>query len=112
MTKREMREPTFMVLSVLAQGPQHGYALISETKKLSGGRIVLQPGTLYSSLDRLREEGLVSVVREEVVDSRMRRYYELTDTGAEELMAEVKRLEANVQLARTSLRLRPAGGLA
>lgn len=75
-------------------------------------RTVLEPGTLYSSLDRLREEGLVSVVREEVVDSRMRRYYELTDTGAEELTAEVKRLEANVQLARTSLRLRPAGGLA
>jgi PadR family transcriptional regulator PadR len=101
-----------MVLSVLAQGPQHGYALLRQTKKLSEGRVVLQPGTLYSSLDRLKEEGLVSIVREEVVDSRLRRYYELTDAGAEELATEVRRLEANVQLAKAGLRLRPAGDMA
>lgn len=101
-----------MVLSVLAQGPQHGYALLGETKKLSGGRVTLQPGTLYASLDRLKEEGLVRVVREEIVDSRMRRYYELTDTGADELTEEVQRLEANVKIAKAGLSLRPAGGVA
>lgn len=107
-----MREPTFMVLSVLAHGPQHGYALLSETKRLSEGRVSLQPGTLYASLDRLREEGVVTVVREEVVDGRLRRYYELTDSGVEELSNEVRRLDANVRLAKASLRLRPVGGMA
>lgn len=101
-----------MVLSALAQGPQHGYALLGETKRLSGGRVVLQPGTLYASLDRLREEGLVRVVREETVGSRMRRYYELTDTGVDELAGEVQRLEANVKIAKAGLRLRPVGGMA
>lgn len=107
-----MREPTFMVLSVLAQGSQHGYALLAETKRLSEGRVALQPGTLYASLDRLREEGLIIVVREEVVGSRLRRYYDLTDAGVDELHREVKRLDANVRLAKASLQLRPAGGLA
>ncbi|MFW0774784.1 PadR family transcriptional regulator [Paenarthrobacter nitroguajacolicus] len=69
-----MREPTFMVLSALAQGPQHGYALLAETKRLSDGRVALQSGTLYASLDRLREEGLVIVVREEVVGSSTRTF--------------------------------------
>lgn len=115
MNKRPMREPTFLILSVLAQGPAHGYALITETKKLSGGRVTLQPGTLYTALDRLKAEGLVSVAREEIVDSRLRRYYELTDVGAGELGGEISRLESNVVAAKASLQIRSArlaGGLA
>lgn len=115
MNKRQMREPTFLILSVLAQGPSHGYALLTETKKLSGGRVSLQPGTLYTALERLKEEGLVNIAREEVVDSRLRRYYELTDLGAEELGGEIARLEANVIAGRAALKIRTAqlaGGLA
>ncbi|MFE4229955.1 PadR family transcriptional regulator [Arthrobacter sp. NPDC056886] len=110
-----MREPTFLILSVLAQGASHGYALLTETKKLSAGRVTLQPGTLYTALERLKEEGLVIVAREEIVDSRLRRYYELTDLGADELGGEIARLEANASAGRASLRIRSAqlaGGLA
>ncbi|MFI1995211.1 PadR family transcriptional regulator [Actinoplanes sp. NPDC020271] len=47
-----MREPTFWALTVLASGPHHGYGLIREADRLSGGRVRLQPGTLYATLAR------------------------------------------------------------
>lgn len=107
-----MREPTFLILTALARGRHHGYSLLTETKKLSGGRVTLQPGSLYTTLDRLKEEGLVRDAGDEVVDGRLRRYYTLTDDGANALKTEVGRLEANADAARLSLRVRAAGGLA
>ncbi|UWX96874.1 PadR family transcriptional regulator [Arthrobacter zhaoxinii] len=108
MSKHEMREPTFLVLSALADGPKHGYALIAETKDLSGGRVKLQPGTLYGVLDRLREDGLVEISGEDVVDGRARRYYRITDVGAVTLAREADRLAANARQAMSKLRLRAA----
>jgi DNA-binding PadR family transcriptional regulator len=86
----------------------HGYGVIQEVAALSGGRVKLRPGTLYGALDRLSEQGLVEVKHEEVVDGRLRRYYELTKDGAELLEAEVKRLSHNAQTARTRLKSRLA----
>ena len=112
MTNTEMREPTFLVLTALARGRHHGYSLLQETKKLSGGRVSLRPGSLYATLDRLQDEGLVRDAGEEVVSGRLRRYYALTDDGAAALAAEASRLEANAQAARTSLRMRVHGATA
>lgn len=103
-----MREPTFLVLSALADGPKHGYALISEAKVLSDGRVKLQPGTLYGVLDRLREDGLVEVSGEDVVDGRARRYYRITENGAATLSREAERLAANARQAMSKLKLRAA----
>lgn len=105
-----MREPTFLILTALARNKHHGYSLLTETKKLSGGRVSLQPGSLYTTLDRLKDEELVKDAGEEIVDGRLRRYYSLTDSGAEALGLEVSRLEANATAARLSLRARAAGG--
>ena len=66
-------------------------------------------GTLYAALDQLRAEGIVDVDREEVVDSRLRRYYKLTQTGAAMLAAEADRIAANAKVATTRLRTRAAG---
>lgn len=99
-----MREPTLLVLSALAQGPRHGYAVIQEVTRLSGGRVVLRASTLYAALDRLAGQGLVVVVREEAVNGRFRRYYELTPDGVGALEVEAARLEQNVTVARTALR--------
>ncbi|WP_445155090.1 PadR family transcriptional regulator [Arthrobacter sp. Hor0625] len=112
MTKREMREPTFLVLSALARGRQHGYSLIAETNRLSQGRVKLQPGSLYATLDRLSEEGSITVDGEEIIDRRLRRYYRLTNQGEQQLRSEIDRLEANVTAARASLQIRTAGGFA
>lgn len=104
----EMREPTFLVLAALADGRKHGYALISEAATLSDGRVQLKVGTLYAALDRLSEEGLVQSAGEEVVDGRHRRYYELSDAGAERLAVEAARLESNAKRAVARLKLRNA----
>lgn len=108
MTDSDMREPTFLVLTALADGRKHGYGLISEADQLSGGRVRLKVGTLYAALDRLTQDGLVRTAGEEVVDGRLRRYYELTDDGAETLEREAARLESNAAQARARLRARPA----
>jgi DNA-binding PadR family transcriptional regulator len=112
MSSSEMREPTFLVLAALADGRKHGYAVITEVSGLSSGRVTLRPGTLYAALDRLCDEGLVRPAGEEVVEGRLRRYYELTDAGAESLATEAARLQANADqaLRRLRLRLGPAAG--
>lgn len=103
MTTQEMREPTFFVLASLANGRKHGYGIIKDAEELSDGRVRLRVGTLYAALDRLQTEGLVSTAGDEVVAGRLRRYFELTDRGAESLMAEAERQAANAERARERL---------
>jgi DNA-binding PadR family transcriptional regulator len=105
-TDGPMREPTFLVLTALAGGPQHGYAVIEDIAGMTGGRVRLRAGTLYAALDRLRTEGLIEVDREEVVQSRLRRYYRLTGAGERSLTAETARLRAQATIAERRLRLR------
>jgi PadR family transcriptional regulator len=103
-----LQEPTFLILTALAGGPLHGYGVIQEVTRLSDGRVVLRPGTLYGALDRLTEHGHVAADREEIVDGRLRRYYRLTDDGAAVLDAEARRLASNVAEARRRLSGRAA----
>ncbi|SFI93561.1 Transcriptional regulator PadR-like family protein [Streptosporangium canum] len=105
-----MQEPTFLILTALAAGPQHGYGVINDVREISDGRVRLRAGTLYAALDRLQSEGLVAADREEVVDGRLRRYYRLTGDGAARLAAEAERLRRHAEAASTRLRVRPAGG--
>ena len=107
MNIRPMHEATFLILTALADGSQHGYGIIAEVQEISGGRVRLRAGTLYTALDRLRADGLIEVDREEVVDNRLRRYYRLTPEGGRRLAAEAARLQANATAALT--RLKPLG---
>ena len=104
MTKQAMHEPTFLILTALAGGPQHGYGIMTDVAAVSQDRVRLRAGTLYAALDRLLGDGIVDVEREEVVDGRLRRYYRLTPAGAELLAAEAARLAANARAAATRLR--------
>jgi len=110
MTQRAMQEATFLILTALAAGAQHGYGIITDVKDISGGRVRLRAGTLYTALDRLRTEELIGVDREEVVGGRLRRYYRLTPKGSELLAAEAARLQANALAALS--RLNPVRGTA
>ena len=107
MADTELREPTFWVLTALASGRRHGYALIQETRELSEGRIDLKVATLYAALDRLGKQGFVAPDGDEVVDGRLRRYFRLTDEGAQRLATEITRLETNAREASARLKLRP-----
>jgi PadR family transcriptional regulator PadR len=108
MTTPEMREPTFFVLASLADGRKHGYGIIKDAEELSDGRVRLKVGTLYAALDRLQTEGLVAPAGDEVVDGRLRRYFELTEPGAASLTEESERQAANAERARTRLKQRAA----
>src|SRR5215469_14596504 len=107
---RPMQEATFLILTALADGSKHGYGIISQVAGISGGRVRLRAGTLYTALDRLRADGLIDVDREEIVDNRLRRYYRLTPEGGRRLAAEAARLQANASIAVQRLRLNPALG--
>jgi len=104
MSKHAIQEPTFLILTALAAGAQHGYGIMTDVARISDDRVRLRAGTLYAALDRLRTEGLVDVDREEVVDGRLRRYYRLTPPGAQALAAEAARLQANAAVAVRRLR--------
>src|SRR5271168_2921009 len=103
MRKRAMQEATFLILTALAGGSQHGYGIITDVEQISDRRVRLRAGTLYAALERLRADGLVEVDREEIVDSRLRRYYRLTGTGEARLSAEAARLRANASVAMSRL---------
>ncbi len=98
-----MQEASFLILTAVAAGSQHGYGIITDVTGISQGRVRLRAGTLYAALDRLRADGMIEVEREEVVDSRLRRYYRLTPAGAKRLAEEAARLQANVRVAMSRL---------
>jgi DNA-binding PadR family transcriptional regulator len=102
-----MREPTFLILTALAARTLHGYGIVQSVAKLSDGEVTLRPGTLYEALDRLDQQGLIAVDREEPVDGRLRRYYRLSDAGAAALAEQTERLRRRVATADEQLRLRP-----
>jgi len=94
--------PATLILSSLASGPKHGYALITDIEEFAGER--LQPGTLYGALTRLEQGGLIEGLE---ADGR-RRPYRLTDGGAGALRAQ---LASQRRIADVGLR-RLSGGLA
>ena len=101
---RVMQEASFLILTALAGSSQHGYGIVTDVAEISGGRVQLKAGTLYAALDRLTGAGLIEPDREEIVDSRLRRYYRITRAGAEQLGEEADRLRANANAALTRLR--------
>ncbi|WP_252802224.1 PadR family transcriptional regulator [Actinoallomurus spadix] len=89
---RSMSEPTYFILAALLDGPLHGYAIIKRAEEQSGGRVRLAVGTLYGALDRLAGSGLITVDREETVGGRPRRYFRITEDGAEAVTEEARRM--------------------
>jgi DNA-binding PadR family transcriptional regulator len=87
MATRATQEATLLVLAALAAGRQHGHGIITDVREISGGRVRLRVGALYTALDRLRADGLIGVDREEIADNRLRRYYRLTHAGGRRLLA-------------------------
>ncbi len=103
MTSSPLTETAFLVLTALADQPLHGYAMIQDIDRTSGGAVKVHAGTLYTVLDRLTREGLVEVEREEIIQSRLRRYYRITGAGAQRLATESARLQRHAEAARLRL---------
>jgi DNA-binding PadR family transcriptional regulator len=93
----------FEILLALAEGGRHGYEVMTEIERRSGGRISPNPGTLYRALDRLMHEGLLtSTIRS--VEAESRRIFSLTPLGRAVAAAEASRLADQV-VAAQGLRL-------
>jgi DNA-binding PadR family transcriptional regulator len=110
MSDRALSEQVFLILTALADTPQHGYGIVQSVQDLSEGRVRLRVGTLYGVLDRLVADGWAEPDREEIHQGRLRRYYRLTNSGVSVLAAEAARLAANVRAANAVLRARGVQG--
>jgi PadR family transcriptional regulator, regulatory protein PadR len=77
-----------LLLSVLARGPAHGYAVIAALRQGSGGTFDLPEGSVYPALHRLERAGLLSSSWDTADGGRRRRRYELTAAGASALAAK------------------------
>lgn len=98
-------EATFHILLALAENDRHGYGILQDVAARTGGRVRLGAGTLYRTIQRLLEQGLIRETRERPPaeeDDDRRRYYRLTPAGREAARAELTRLRELVELARTS----------
>ena len=94
---------TFHILVALADEDRHGYAIIQDVAARTGGSIRLSPGTLYRSIQRMLEDGLIVETDERPSpedDDERRRYYRLTTLGAAVAKAEAARLMDLVRMAR------------
>lgn len=99
----------FHVLLALAAGDRHGYAILKEIQQRTGGRVKMQAGTLYGTLQRLLELDWVDEIDPpaDETDSR-RRYYRLNREGRAAIDADVRRMDALVKAARAArVPLRP-----
>ncbi len=89
-----------LVLSILGQGENYGYAIIREVRRLSGGVLDWKEGMLYPVLHRLEKEGLIAASWRQA-EGRRRKYYRLTDRGREALAQERNAWESvNATLSR------------
>ena len=96
----------FHVLVALATGPRHGYGVAQEVEELTEGRIVMGPGTLYGSLQRMLGSGLIEEAEnpgDEGLHAERRRYYEMTPLGRAALRAESAGLMRAASLAQERL---------
>jgi DNA-binding PadR family transcriptional regulator len=101
---KPLSEPVVLILTSLASQPAHGYALLNDVEKLSGGRVRLSTGTLYGAIRRLLDDGWIEC-HEQDDTSRDKRAYRVTATGRAQLHSEISRLRQLVQATATRLRL-------
>ena len=83
-----MTETGFYILFCL-QEENHGYGITQQVRALTGGEIVISPGTMYGSLSKMEKDGLIAFTREE----EKRKLYQATDLGREILSLELARIQ-------------------
>lgn len=98
-----LQPATFHILISVAEEDRHGYGIIQDIAQRTGGALRLSPGTLYRSIQRMLELGLLVETQERPdpeLDDERRRYYRITPLGRLAARAEAERMEKLVHLAR------------
>ena len=92
----------FHILLALVEGEKHGYAIMRDIAAQTSGKLTMGPGTLYGTLQRMRESGLIEECgskRDLALNEERRRYYRLTRNGRRAASAEAARLDELVRYA-------------
>jgi DNA-binding PadR family transcriptional regulator len=92
----------FHILLALSNGERHGYGIMKQVEADSQGKVTMGPGTLYGSLKRMLDAGLVKESDKRVdleMDDQRRIYYQITGIGAQALAAELERYQHIVKIA-------------
>jgi DNA-binding PadR family transcriptional regulator len=97
-TQKPLPSASLHIVLALLEGEHHGYALMRRVGELSDGAVKMGPGTLYGTLNRLVEDGLIVETTDRISrrDSERRRYYELTANGRSVARGELDRLQTLV----------------
>jgi len=93
----------FHILLTLAEGQRHGYGIMQEVERRTGGAVELGPGTLYRSLRQLLDRGLIVEVEADPGASQPRRPYALTSEGRSKAAEEARRLQSLVRWAEDAM---------
>src|SRR6185369_6968940 len=104
--------PMFHILLALADKDRHGYEIMREVDERSEGSVRLGPGTLYGSIKRMLNDGLIEELEERPdpdLDDERRRYYRLSSLGRRIAVAEAERLDKLVKSARSKKLLTARG---
>jgi|SRR5438046_2759832 DNA-binding PadR family transcriptional regulator len=109
MVKMEISDPSsellpltpavFYILFSIAEDEKHGYAIMKEVEKISGGQFTMGPATLYTTIQRLLELGLIEETSTQSNSERRRRCYRLSRRGRQTFEAELGRMESLVRSA-------------
>lgn len=96
--------PAFLhILIALGDGERHGYSIMQEVAERTDGRVRMSPGTLYGSIKRMLEEGLIEELTTGAAGAdERRRFYRITRFGRRVAAAEAERLAALLAQARSS----------
>ena len=96
---------TFHILLAVLNGERHGYAIIQDVEARTEGELRMSAGTLYRSIARMVEQGLIAEVtpkRRTMTEDERRRYYRVTPFGTAVARAEMRRLSQLIRIARAS----------
>jgi DNA-binding PadR family transcriptional regulator len=103
MTNTPLPAATFHILMSLAEEERHGYAIIQDVEASTNGELRLSAGTLYRSIQRMLEQGLIVESNRRparALDDERRRYYRITQQGLTIARGEMRRLTQLVRLGR------------
>lgn len=98
-----LTEAFYYILVALYKEPSHGYGIMQDIEKMSGGRVKIGAGTLYTALNTLLKKGLIDPYPAVDEQDARRKMYVITDDGKEVVAAEISRLEELVQAGRLAL---------
>ena len=99
---RALSPAEFDVLIALADGEKHGYAIIKEVARRTGGEVKLSAGTLYAIVRRFEDARVIEETDsrpDPALDDERRRYYQITRFGREVAQAEARRMESALSMA-------------